>query len=297
MAGELITGDLQIQWAGQLWGDGTDYSVVEIPGWEDLPGVDSGSSLRAQQIGALPGQLLAQARSITCTMQVTADPANWPAIRRALMTATTIRQDEQPLVVQLAGQKLLVNARITRRAVATTTAGVLGNPLVTLLWEASDPRRYDVAEQSASAVLPTVETGLSFGTPTETGLSFGTPESGLNFGTPGATGDLLVVNAGDTAAHPVIELRGPVVTPTVTLGSVRLEYAITLGATDVLVVDTWAGTVTLGGQSRISTATNRSVPEGLFTIPPGQSVINFRADPSSTDPAAQATVRWRSAYM
>lgn len=298
MAGELITADQQIQWAGMLWGDGTIFSVGDVPGWEDLPGLDSGSVPRAQQHGSLPGQLLAQGRSITCNMQVTGQPSDWPAVRRSLLAATSLNQDEQALVIQLAGQQLMVNARITRRVIPTDSAYTAGNPAVSLLWEASDPRRYSVAQAATSAVLPTAETGLSFGSPTETGLSFGSPtEVGLSFGTAGATGDLIVTNDGDTNTHPTIEIRGPVTTPTITLGSLRLEYAITLGAADTLIVDTWAGTVLLGGQSRINTATSRSAPEGAFVLPPGQSVLSFRADPGSTDPAAQATVRWRSAYM
>lgn len=298
MAGELITRDLQIQWAGQLWGDGTIYAVQEVPGWEDLPSVDSGSVPRAQQHGSYLGQLLAQSRAIACELQVVGETADWPSARLALLAATGLRQDEQPLVIQLAGQQLLVNARITRRAISTNTGAVLGNPVVSLLFEASDPRRYAVAEQSTAAVLPTQESGLSFGSPTETGLSFGSPtETGLSFGSAGSTGDLTVNNAGNTDTHPVIEWRGPVTTPTITLGSLRLEYALTLAATDTLTVDTWAGTVQLGGQDRLSTATSRSIPEGAFVLPPGQSVLSFRADPSSTSPAASCTVRWRDAYM
>ncbi len=298
MAGELITADQQIQWAGMLWGDGTPFSVGDVPGWEDLPGVDSASAPRAQQHGSLPGRLLAQARAITCNMQVTGLPEDWPALRRTLLAATSLRQDEQPLVIQLAGQQLLVNARLARRVISSDTAYATGTPTISLLWEASDPRRYSVAQASASAVLPTAESGLSFGSPTETGLSFGSPtESGLSFGSPGSTGDLLVTNDGDTDTHPIVEFRGPVVTPTVTCGALRLEYGITLAATDVLLIDTWAGTVLLGGQDRQGTATSRSIPENAFALPPGQSVLSFRADPGSTDPAASCTVRWRSAYM
>ncbi|WP_224280655.1 phage tail domain-containing protein [Streptomyces sp. LS1784] len=298
MAGELITADRQIEWAGLLLGDGTVYAVAEVPGWEDLPSLDSGSAPRAQQIGSRPGQLLAQSRAISCTIRVTADSDDWPAVRAALLAATTVRQDEQPLIIRLAGQPLLAWARITRRVMSTDTDGATGTPSVSLLWEASDPRRYVVTESTASAVLPIAETGLSFGTPTETGLSFGSPtETGLSFGTPGSTGDLIATNSGTTDAHPVIEIRGPVTTPTVTLGALRLEYDITLGAADTLVIDTWAGTVTLGGQDRLYTATNRSAPEGLVTVPPGMTTVSFRADPASTDPAAQVTVRWRSAYL
>ncbi|GAA1406286.1 hypothetical protein GCM10009639_53990 [Kitasatospora putterlickiae] len=300
MAGELITRDLQIQWAGQLWGDGTVYAVQDLPGWEDLPGLDDASVPRSQQIGAHPGALLAQSRSIACTLQVVCEPDDWPAARRQLFAATAVRQEEQPLVVQLAGEQLLVQARITRRVPTSTTEGVLGAPAVALLWEASDPRRYQVAEQSAQTALPADEAGLPWGSPTETGLAWGSPaETGLTWGTPGSTGDVLCVNSGDAPAHPVIEIRGPVTRPSVAMAGTGLvlEYDIVLAAGDVLIVDTWAESVELAGQDRLTTATLRSAPETDFVLPPGAATtLSFRAAPGSTHPAAQATVRWRSAY-
>lgn len=296
MAGELITGDLQVEWADQLWGDGTVLQVAQVQGWDSMPALSSGTVPRPQQHGAYPGALLAQSRIVVMDGTVTAD--DLAGARRALRSATALRQDEQELVIQLCGEALLAYGRVIARAIPNDGQFAAGTPAVTVTWECSDPRLYELAEQSALSALPAAETGLSFGSPVEVGLSFGSPtEVGLDFGAPGNTGDLTVTNGGDADAHPVIEIRGPVTTPTITLGSLRLEYAITLGATDVLVVDTWAGTVTLGGQSRITTATSRSVPEGAFTIPPGQSVLSFRAAPGSTDPAAQATVRWRSAYL
>ncbi|WP_457028112.1 phage distal tail protein [Kitasatospora sp. P5_F3] len=308
MAGELVTGPGLIQWGSTLLGrfqDGgvtTSYRWRRITGWEETPTQDSGTTLRAQQHGAYPGRLLAQTRIITVEdVMVRVPPGQIGTAIATLAAATPIGQDdEQPLVIQLDERgPLLVWARVLRRALPVDPRWQLGHSAGgAIQWEASDPRRYSVAESSTSAVLPTAETGLSFGSPSETGLSFGSPtEVGLSFGTAGATGDLLVTNAGNTATHPVIELRGPVTTPTVTLGALRLEYAITLGAADTLIIDTSAGTVLLGGQSRIHTATSRSVPEGAFVLPPGQSVVSFRADPGSTDPAAQATIRWRSAYM
>lgn len=292
-----------IQYGGMLLGPGTTWSMAAgspIDGWEETAPSDSGTTPRAQQHGALPGRLLLRERTVTVTFVGRCEPGQASTVVRALAAGTPPDSDtELPLIVQLDDVPLLAWGRCTRRRVppsASTRAGLIKG--ATLQFVCTDPRRYEITERSAPAVLPTAETGLSFGSPTETGLSFGSPsETGLSFGTAGATGDMNVTNAGDTAAHPVIEIRGPVTTPTVTLGSLRLEYGITLGAADTLIVDTWAGTVLLGGQDRIGTATSRSIPEGAFTIPPGQNVVSFRADPGSTDPAAQATVRWRSAYM
>jgi hypothetical protein len=307
MAGELVTGPGLIQWGSlllgrrQASGTVTPYRWQKLSGWEETPGLDSGNVPRAQTYGSYPGQLLPQTRTVTLEGVTVRSAAGAIGVAvRALGAAMPIGQDEQPLVVWLDDRgPLLVNARIVRRSLPVDSSWALGySGGGAIQWEATDPRRYELTAQAVPAVLPTAETGLSFGSPTETGLSFGSPvETGLSFGTAGATGDMTVTNAGDTETHPTIEIRGPVTTPTITLGGLRLEYAMTLGAADTLIVDTFAGTVTLGGQSRINTATNRSIPEQGFTLPPGQSVVSFRADPSSTDPAAQATVRWRSAYM
>ncbi|MFF2612696.1 hypothetical protein [Kitasatospora sp. NPDC058046] len=298
MAGELITGDQQIQWAGLLLGDGTPYTVTRVTGWSSRPPVSSGTSQRAQQHGARPGRLLSQARTIGIDLRLTGPNTNFPAVLQALEDATAIRQDEEPLVVQVAGRQLLVTARVTDRVIPNDLDFTACVPVVALLLEATDPRRYAVAEQTASSALPAPESGLSWGTPTETGLSWGTPvESGLSWGTPGSTGDITVTNPGNAEISPVIEFRGPVTTPALSFGNLRLEYDITLAASDVLVVDTWAGTVTLAGQDRLGTATLRSAPEGAFLLPPGATTtLNFRASPGSTNPAASATVRWRSAY-
>ena len=71
MAGELVTGPGLVQWGPLLigrWQAGavtTPYRWRVLTGWEDLPGLDSGTVARAQHSGAYPGRLLAQTRLIT----------------------------------------------------------------------------------------------------------------------------------------------------------------------------------------------------------------------------------------
>ncbi|MEV6073955.1 hypothetical protein AB0L80_02390 [Streptomyces sp. NPDC052069] len=129
--------------------------------------------------------------------------------------------------------------------------------------------------------------------------SSGTASWPLEFGAPGSTGALSVTNRGDAETHPIIEFRGPVTRPALTnlaTGDV-LEYDLPLAAGDVLTIDTRAGTVLLNGTaSRIDAVTARSVPEQTFTLAPGTTNLTFRAAPGSADPAASATVRYRSAY-
>ncbi|MFI6443831.1 phage distal tail protein [Kitasatospora sp. NPDC050543] len=307
MAGELVTGPGLIQWGSLLIGRRqatatiTPYRWRTVTGWEETPALDSGNAMRAQQHGGWPGRLLAQTRTVTIEgLMLRAAAGQIGAAVRTLNAACTIAQDEAPLVIWLDDRgPLLVNARLIRRFIPPDLSWQQGYAAGgALQFQATDPRRYALAEQSLSTALPAPESGLAWGTPTETGLDWGSPtETGLAWGTTGSTGDMTVTNSGDAEAHPVIELRGPVTTPTVTTGTgLRLEYDITLAATDTLVIDTWAGTVLLGGQSRIATATIRSAPENAFTLPPGTSTLSFRSAPGSTDPGALATLRWRSAY-
>ncbi|MFE6500778.1 hypothetical protein [Kitasatospora sp. NPDC057738] len=292
-----------VQYGDLLLGPGTGWSMVADPpiqGWEETVPIDSGTVLRPQQHGAWPGRQLGQTRTVTLNLIGRCEPGQASAVTRALAARTPPdATDEVPLIVQLDDMPLLSWGRVVRRYVPPSTAsrnGLIKGASLQIV--CTDPRRYQLAEQTASTALPAGEAGLAWGSPTETGLDWGSPtETGLAWGTPGSTGDITAVNAGDAPVHPVIEFRGPVTTPSITAGGLRLEYDITLAAGDVLVVDTWAGTVDLAGQSRLGTATLRSVPEGAFLLPSGSTTtLSFRASPGSTDPAASATVRWRSAY-
>jgi hypothetical protein len=307
MAGELVTGPGLIQWGPLLLGRRqasdtvTPYRWRGISGWEETPPLDSGDVQRSQAHGSYAGQLLAQARTVTLEgLMVRAPAGQIGAAVRTLNAATPIAQAEQPLVVWIDERgPLLVNARLKRRFLPPDGRWALGHSSGgAIQWEATDPRRYQLAEQIATTGLPAPESGLVWGSP-EVGLVWGSPEVGLSWGTPGSTGDVTVANNGDADSPPIIEIRGPVDTPSVTMvgTGLVLEYNITLAATDVLVIDPLAGTVTLGGQSRIGTASLRSVPEELFFIPPATtSTLSFRAAPGSTDPAASCTVRWRPAF-
>lgn len=290
-AGDLVTRPGHVQYGELLFGPGTHYRWQSITGWEELPALDSGTVPRAGAHGAFPGLLLAQARTIGLSGLIVRAPRDQiGAVVGTLNAGTVPVEDERPFVAWLDERgPLLAYARAIRRAVpagksyrvGTITGGALE-------FEATDPRRYELAERTVSAGLPRPEPGLVWP------LTWP-----LVFGAPGSTGALSLANAGDAPAHPVVEFRGPVVRPSLTnldTGDV-LEYDLPLAAGDVLVVDTRNGTVTLNDTaSRIYTATARSVPEATFVLPPGVTNLMFRSAPGSTDPAASATLRWRSAY-
>ena len=298
MAGDMVSVPGHVQFGELLLGPGTPYRWQSLTGWEDSPGLDSGSVARSDAHGAIPGRLLAQPRTITVDgLVLRAEPGAVGTIARRLAAATTLTDAEQPLVVRLDDSPPLLSwARCIRRSIPVTRGYAIG--VVTggaLQFEASDPRRYAVVEQHVATRLPMPEPGLDWH-PTPGPERLDWP---LDFGAPGSTGALVVVNDGDAPAHPVITFRGPVALPSLTnLGTGdRIEYDLALAADDELPVDTAAGTVTLNGTaSRLYTATNQSSPEGTFTLPPGLRHFAFRAAPGTTDPRAACSVRWRSAY-
>lgn len=309
MAGELVVGPGLIQWGtlllgrNQAAGVSTAYRWKVVDGWQKTPGQDSGTVNRAQQHGGWPGRYLAQPRVITLkNLVVRTGQGRMGAAIAALEAALPIGQDtEQPLVIQLDERgPLLVNARVLAVDIPVASTWQLGwADGGQVMWECTDPRRYDLTEQVAITPLPASESGLNWGSP-ETGLNWGSPsETGLNWGTPGSTGNVTCTNAGRAETHPIIQITGPCTTPSITLVGTNtvLEYGLTLGAGDVLVIDCWNGTVTLGGQDRLPFVTARSVPEASMVLPPGAtSVLAFRSADLVADPAATATVRWRSAY-
>ncbi|MFB6846202.1 hypothetical protein ACFCXS_15255 [Streptomyces sp. NPDC056373] len=296
--GDRVTIPGHVQYGDLLLGPGTPYRWRRITGWGDLPALDSGTTPRAGAHGAFPGQLLAQARTIGLDgLTVRAPAARIGEVVGALEDATGPVVDELPFVAWLDERgPLLAYARVVRRAVpadkgyrvGTITGGALE-------FEATDPRRYEITERTASTTLPTSEQGLDWNDDEGAGQGLDWP---LAFGEVGSTGALSVTNAGRAETHPVIVFRGPVVRPSlinVATGD-TLEYDLPLAAGDVLEVDTRAGTVTLNATaSRLDRATSRSVPEQTFTLAPGTTSLAFRAAPES-DPAASVVVRFRSAY-
>ncbi|MFI6699337.1 phage distal tail protein [Streptomyces sp. NPDC050509] len=293
--GSLITRDGQIQWAGLLLGPGTPFEIdrAGLSGWDDLPGIDVGDVPRPDQHGSWPGSRWAQPRLVDATVWLL--PASRAGARATLgefRSGTGLDGAERWLAVRLHGETLAVRARISRRVVPQDRSFLLnGTSRTSLQWTATDPRRFGTDEQGARTGLPSAEPGVDW------------PDGGLDWpldwGTAGSNGSLTAVNSGDTAAHPLIEFRGPVQRPSLTRLSDgrRLQYDITLAADDVLTVDTWTGTVVLNGTaSRLYTATAASAPEQLFLLEPGETSLAFRSEDAAPDPAAQATVRWRHSH-
>lgn len=279
-----VTQDGQLQFGPYLMGETTPVHGRQLTGWDDLPELDDASVPIPSAHGAWPGWLLAGPRILAFDFLIYADNgvAGLPAALDELRTATALHQDESPLIVQLAGARRLVWARVTRRTLPASREYTWGKPTGTIEFTCADPRRYQVEEQAARTGLPEPEPGL---------------EWDLDYGAAGTPGAVITDNTGDADTYPTLAITGPVTRPAITnqATGATLEYDITLAATDRLVIDTREGTVTLNGTApRLYTATARSAPEQAFTLPPGQSLLTFRA--AEFNPFGALTVLWRSAW-
>lgn len=282
----------RITWGGLTFGaGGGGYHVTGVEGVDDLPGQRTQDVPRVGDHGDYLGTDYAEPRHPTLSLGLRGDdPDGLRALVQALKRATPINATG-PLVFLDWGVQ--VTARLRRRSIPYDAEGLWRIGTAALEWTCPDPRVYSIDEQSATTGLPVAEDGIQWGSGPE-GLDWGSAPEGLDWGSAGSTGAVSVTNSGDADTHPTIEIAGPVDRPSVTLGADVLEYDIALGAGDVLVIDTAAGTVRLGGQDRLHTITARSVPEQTFVLPPGTSDLAFRADDSGPT-GGTLTVRWRSA--
>lgn len=148
--------------------------------------------------------------------------------------------------------------------------------------QAEDPRVYS----SELVTLPISQGGLA-----ATGMGF--PFAGLfGFGAVVAPATTNAFNGGNRPTPAVITIPGPVTVPRIfndTTGDV-LEFNITLGAADFLVVDTYYRTVKLNGTaSRRGVLTN---PD-WFDLTPGDNLIRYQAN---TEGNPNASISYRYAW-
>lgn len=285
MSGELITTDGQMQYGSLLMGTGTPYRLASLIGWDDLPPLDLADVPRPGADGAWPGQIFAAERVIETGINIVSNATSYPAAVAALRAATVPSSVEQPLVIRMGGQMLQVGARCTNR-VGGMDGYALGVDRMTLKWIASDPRRYSATASTVQTAPPLAGSGITW--PVTWPLVW--PTAGIG-------GTAYVINGGDWPTPVTLTITGPLTTPAVyrqDTGDV-LELNTTLAASDVVVIDPLADTLTVNGTAAKSLLTSRSAPVSSFMMPPGSTGLALRA--AVTDPSASLTAVWRSAYL
>lgn len=291
MPGELITLPWQIDWNGFLLGVGTVYSIQELDGWLDMPGLDMGEADKTTQGGSWPGTPRAQSRIVTLRLEIRATADRMGDAMRALRAATprSATADEAPLAISLHDETLVAFGKISNRIIPVNQAYSQGlSPTATLQWLCADSRAYEPTEQSVIIGAPTGGSG---------GLIY--PISyPLVYGVAATPSNATCTNNGNEATDSIIEFAGPILTPRLissTLGS-ALEFNLDLPAGQTLTVDTDRGTVQLNGTTdRLYTRSNFSVPVEYFKLLPGDNDLTLTGATIGT--GAQVQVRWKSASL
>jgi hypothetical protein len=145
---------------------------------------------------------------------------------------------------------------------------------------AADPLWYSSTLHSVSTGLPSPTAGLTY--PVTYDVPFGASSGG----------SASVTNAGNYATAPLITITGPCTNPYVSLGSATMKLNLTLGVSDVVVIDMAAMTVTLNGADRQNAPAFGSawwsIPVGTYSVGVGSS--------DSAAVAALFTIQWRDAW-
>ncbi|MET8982144.1 hypothetical protein ABZX85_41830 [Streptomyces sp. NPDC004539] len=259
---------------------GVAWYLQTLEGW-DSPEIRAQYSDREGDHGAWPSPVYLGSRPVTLGGTIVA-----PSTAQLEEAMERLRA-----AAGLTDTVLVVDESDPKRAVVRRSGKVLIQYLTdttaqySVLVTAADPRRYESVEQTAQTALPTTTGGLV--------LPAAPP---LTISATTVSGQITATNRGSIATRPLITIAGPVQQPTVAAlygdGTVRsLAYTDTLGAGDVLTIDTDAHTVMLGAASR-----RRYLSGQWPEIPPGESVtIAFTA--AAYNATALLTARWRSAWL
>lgn len=290
MSGELIYADGQMQYKDYLLGDNETTFLDAINGWDDLPSVDSGNTLKPSSHGAWAGLKLAGQRIVTWEGRFAPESDDWRAELNRLRSAFSlpIGTEEYEIVVRLHDDVKLAFGTISGRLIPGDRQYGYYGATMSLQFECSDPRRYSLGENSWTLSMPpNTVTGLPY--PLNYPLNYGTevnPSSGT------------LVNDGDVMTPVVIIFNGPMENPGIlntTLG-VRLQFNITLTDTDTLTVNTRNGTVLLNGTAdRLYTRTVNSSPIFSFGLAPGNNTMQLLA--ATWEEPSGATITWRDATL
>ncbi len=279
----------QFTYNGLTWGPGTDVQLVGSKGLREAPAVRQGDVSIPRINGAYPGIDVFEERiftvdllvSVTKTLpfdtvianvanalQLVTDPSKQTAMQFMQPGWATARQ---------------ITCRPTRAGFPMDLNYSFHNAAIATEFTASDPLIYDTVLQSVSAGLPSPTAGLMF--PVTFPVTFGASTGG----------SMQVTNGGNFITAPVFTITGPCTNPSVSLVSTGqfMKLNLSLGATDVLVVDMGQRLVTLNGTAARFNAV--ATGSSWFGFPPGTSSVGV-ASSDSAQVAAVFTAAFRSAW-
>lgn len=281
-----------VQFKGLDLGDGSDYIVTALDGWESRPETTNGSAPRPHSLGSWVGSLGSQKRVITLSVKIPGllSDGNQTTVPKAkLRHVMGMDDDESPLLIGLDyGMTYeIANVRVTSFDMPTKKGyGQLQEAFIE--FTATDPRKYSNGMYKATTGLPTTSRANLY--PLTYGM-FPIQPTGAN------RGEAAVENLGNAPTPVVYRITGPSPQPTITVTypngkQKRTIFNTPLAANEVLEADTVTGLVTVGGGVR-SGQTSGALVQHL-EIPPGLSTVTLGGLGSD---ATSLSAAWRDATL
>ena len=281
----------QVSYNGLTCGDGTDYDIVQLTGFDSLPTINQSDADKLRDWGQYRGSYYSTGRELVLSVEITStsDAAFRADIDAFNLAFQTQPDTELPFAVCLPGwaqASRQSNVRVIDRSpfdvnYEYTRWKAVGD---VTLW-ATDPHIYDSTVQTTIITLPLYNSGVAWAAAWP-----------ISWGTAATAGSASINNAGNFETRPLMTLAGPVTNPTitnVTTGQFLTFQGLTMGGGDSLVLDFNAHTAILNGTTNergLLTATS-----SWFKLAPGNTTVAFTANTTLT--GATLTVNWQSAWL
>jgi hypothetical protein len=272
--------DGQVSWNGLVLGEGTSYGITSISGWIDLPDLVDHSSPRPRDHGDYLGNLLSIGRIVQVSGHYYG--TNFQQLHQNLLAACPVSQSTSELRVNIYGQELVSQARMTKRAIPLDSTYAYQAGRWALQFRCPDPRRYG-DPQSVSAGLQNNVGGMTY--PLTYPLTYGSSPST----------SLSLTNSGTADSYPIFTVQGPLFGFNIVdlQSGNSLTYSDNLGSTDVLAIDTQKRQVKLNG-------TNDRRPQltvaQWWSVPSGVTDTVKLTTPGAYDPNALLTMSLKPAW-
>lgn len=279
-----------VTFKGLNLGDGGDYVITGLDGWESRPEVTNGSSPRPHSLGSWVGGMGAQKRVVTIDLEILgleSDNYQTTIPKRKLRQIAGLSQTEEELLIGLeyGDTPEVIFARITDLAMPTRQ-GYGKRATAILEFTATDPRKYSTGIYTATTGVAVQSRAIAYP------ITYGTFPETL---TPSQRGEAITENLGNAPSPAIYKITGPSPQPIITVTypdgkQKRTQINVPLAAGEVMTVDTANGMVNVGGANRSGQTSGAIISQ--LEIPPGQSTVTLSGGGDAT-----LTVQWRDANL
>lgn len=263
-----------------LGGTDANGTAWMLKDWDGLDGAPTSGQVtqRGSDHGGWASPQYYGPRPITLYVHASAQTEALRDVARAMLQEAVPVSDLAPLVFNEPIPKTLQVRRSGRLTEKCTT---LVDVDFTIGLIAPDPRKYSTVMQSASATIAVQLLGIA---------PPWTPPIVLPSQPPG--GFITITNGGNFETRPIITITGPIAGPAVynVTAEQTVSYsALTLGATDSLVIDLNLKTANLDGMY-----VPADISSAWFVCPPGQTVLQLQG---ATGAGSTISAAWSDAYI